>query len=141
MPDCCMNITLRTTDLERFRQAAGLDEAGWWNTLDETGTPGVVKTGIDEADRGWEDERSAAAKAGIPFVGDHGWRNGCCPMAFAAVGGDMLEAPIDEDGWLVVRVDRDLEPIDDRHELWKFVELERMAKKTLGISTGEDDDA
>ena len=138
MSDCCsLNITLRREDLYRFGKAVGRGESPWWDEESESFMPHLVDVGVESADEAWQTERQAAADAGIPFIGCHGrgWDYGSAE--FVSVDGVMLDAEA-EDGYFILRADRDLNVVTDMDELRRFVELEEKAKRELGIAKKEE---
>jgi len=127
---CCLEMTLRGTDLPRFAAFVGAQPGEeWWNALDTADHPDLVTVQLYEANYGLLDERTAAAKAGIPFHGTHGAGGEYSGHAFASIDGEMAEAPINEWGELIMAVDEDLNPLDDIEDLRAYVSRLRAVKK------------
>ena len=110
---CYLEITLRREDLSRFAEHVNAaPEAEWWDHVtEEEECSGVVTLSLHGANYAWFDERTEAAKAGIPFYGRHDSGGEYGPYCFASWRGNLHEAPVDHDGNLCVAVDEDLKPI------------------------------
>jgi hypothetical protein len=139
---CFLEMTIRREDLPKFaRHVDAKPDEEWWDDLhDHPSNPRLVSVSVNEANYGWLDERQEAAEAGIPFFGSHD-EGGCYGgYAFAAMDGEMNEAPLNHDGYLVIAVDDDLMPLDGIEPLRALVARRRAVERLFGLRK-EDDDA
>ncbi len=138
---CFLEMTIHKEDLPKFAASVWSDAKGeWWDDLYETDFPGLVNVSVNEANYGWLEERQQAAKAGIAFMGTHG-EGGCYgSFAFAAVDGEMDEAPLSHDGDLIIAVDENLEPVDGGDETIRvYVKRLRAVERFFGLWEEETD--
>ena len=136
---CYLEITLRRSDLDRFgKHLDAAPGAEWWDHLDEEeNQPGIVTASVHEANYGWLDERTEAAKAGIPFHGRHDSGDEYGPYCFASWCGKMREAPLDHDGNLSIAVDENLQPIGDPNFLRRYIRTLKKVKATFAQGQAE----
>ena len=130
---CYLEMTLRRADLDRFAPHADASPGEeWWDHLDDhPEISGLVDVSVYEANYGWLDERQGAAKAGIAFMGTHG-EGGCYgPYAFAAHDGELDEAPLNHDGYLIIAVDDDLKPVEGAEDCIRAYVNRRRAVERL----------
>ena len=130
---CFLEMTLRREDLPKIAPLVCCNSNGeWWDDLhDHDSNPDLVNASVYEANYAWLDERQEAAKAGIAFMGTHG-EGGCYgPCAFAAVDGDMSEAPLNHDGYLIIAVDDDLKPVEGAEDCIRAYVNRRRAVERL----------
>ena len=132
---CYLEMTMRRGDLPRFAPHVGAaaDERWWTEDEPDAGNPDLVRVRVHEAEYGWFDEREAAAKAGIPFIGTHGQGGEYGSHAFVSWAGRQLEAPTNRDGDMVVAINEALVPIETRFDLYAYVETLRAARDGLGL--------
>ncbi len=134
---CYLELTQRKADLPRFAPFVDAKpEEEWWDYQDDIdGHPDLVTCCVYEANYAWYDERQAAAKAGIPFYGTHGDGGEYGPYAFAALDGEMLEAPLSHDGYLILALDDDLKPVDpaDLQHLRAYTTKLKAVKRLFGM--------
>jgi len=130
---CYLRITLKREDLDRFGAALGERPGATWWEEEEEAAPGIVEVGVTEANYAWYEDRGRAADEGIPFFGWHGEGGDYGSFAFVSLDGEHVEAAIDRDGYLVIQVDEDLEPITDRRTLRRFVKKRHAVEKLFGI--------
>ncbi len=126
---CFLEMTIRREDLPKFAPHVDTRPGEkWWDEIqDHPSNPHLVSVSVYEANYGWLDERQQAAKADIAFAGTHG-EGGCYGgYAFAAVDGEMDEAPINHDGYLVIAVDHDLDPVEGAEDCLKAFARRRDA--------------
>jgi hypothetical protein len=135
---CYLEITMRRADLPRFGSAVGeKPDENWWDADDPvTDHPDLVTVQLYEANYALYDQRHEAAKAGIPFYGTHGEGGEYGAYAFAALDGEMLEAPLNHEGDLILALNDDLEPVDpdDLVHLRAYVAKLRAVKALFGIN-------
>lgn len=125
---------MRRDDVERFRQIVGVPPGeNWWDEELEDPAPGIIEVGVFEANYGWRDERSAAAKAGIPFLGWHAEGGEYGSYEFLSLDGEMQEAACDRDGNLTLAVNRDLTVMTDQLALRRYITALRQVQKLFGI--------
>lgn len=130
---CYLELTMRRVDLARFAPLVDAHpDKKWWD--DECGhdTPELVKVQVYEANYAWYEERMAAAQAGIPFYGTHSDGGSYSAYDFVALDGEMLEAQINHEGYMVIALDHNLQPIDDIEDLRAYVAKREAVKKLFG---------
>jgi len=106
----------------------------WWDADDEVAQhPELVTVTIYEANYAWTDQREAAARAGIPFYGTHGEGGEYGRYAFAALNGEMREAPLTHEGDLFMALGNDLQPLEDIESLRAYIAKLRGVKMLFGL--------
>jgi hypothetical protein len=142
---CYLEITMRKADLPRFAPFAGAraDEKWWDNEDDVDRHPDLVTVGVYEANYAWSDQRLAAAKAGVPFYGNHGEGGEYGPYAFAALDSEMLEVEVNGAGYMFIAVDDNLQPVDhdDLKHMREYVAKLRAVKRLFGMEENHNDGA
>ncbi len=129
---CNIMITLRREDMARF--ATHIDAAPddkWWDDLHDEPGNGCVTVELYDVNYGMCDARASAAKAGIPFHGNHGAGDEYGPHGFVAWQGTQHEAALDHRGDLIITVDEDLKPSDDLKNLRDYVKALRAIRNAF----------
>ena len=132
---CYLEMTLRREDLPRFAEHVDASpNEKWWDAEDDLEDhPNLITVRIYEANYAWYDERRKAAEAGIPFFGTHGEGGEYGSFAFAAIDGELEEAPLSHDGDLIISVDENLQPLWGVEELRAYMVRLQAVKKLFGI--------
>lgn len=129
---CNIQITLRQEDLARFAPHvdAHPDEK-WWDELHDDPGNGVVTVELYDVNYGMSDARLAAAKAGIPFHGNHGEGGEYGACGFVSWRGKHHEVDFDHQGYMTIAVDDDLKPITNLKYLRRYVKAYRAIRNAF----------
>jgi len=132
---CDLNLTMRKADLPRFAPFVDAQpDEKWWDDDDQMANPDLTTVCVYEANYGWLKQREAAAQAGIPFYGTHGEGGEYGAGGFASLDGEMFDAPLNNEGYMFIAINDELNPVDDIEALRAYVAKRQAVKQLFGIN-------